>query len=38
MFAEAAEASGVVARQAVAQQTARAALVESLRRNPPRAV
>ncbi|MDB5712319.1 MAG: iron dicitrate transport regulator FecR [Sphingomonas bacterium] len=38
MFAEAAEAAGVVARQAVAQQTARTALVESMRRDPPRAV
>jgi len=38
MFAEAAEAAGVVARQAVAQQTARKALVASLRRDPPRAV
>ncbi|MDB5705802.1 MAG: hypothetical protein JWN66_2918, partial [Sphingomonas bacterium] len=37
MFAEAAEAGAVVARQAVAQQTARTALVESMRRDPPRA-
>ena len=38
MFAEAAEAAAVVARQAVAQQAARATLVAALRRDPPRAV
>jgi len=38
MFAEAAEAGAVVARQAALQRVARAALVAALRRNPPRVV
>jgi len=38
MFAEAAEAGAVVARQAAAQREARAALVAALRRDPPRLV